>query len=358
MIGPRALSVLLGCPECCDALRSAVSVARVKSVVCYRMTPKEKASVVSFVRAGGDITLAIGDGGNDVAMLQEAHVGVGIAGLEGLQAARAADFSFGRFRYLQPLLFVHGHYAYHRTVYIVQYCFYKSILLSAVQILYNIFFADLSGMSYWNSFLLALWNGFYTVAPILFYVLDRDLPREVLLQRPELYEWSRLGRGMTAMTFLRYIGRGLLHAVLLIMLTIGVIPWWSQPDGPSANSRELAFLVTGCAALWLQSVVVFVESHSITILNGLAIGLMPPIFIISVVAWAAIPLAGSDYWGAIRLITDPVAVLTVLLIAGAIGSLQVLTRFIARYYFAPPEGRDAAILNRTVQPAESFGGQV
>ena len=82
-----------------------------EAVLCCRMSPSQKAKVVKLVKqsAGHPITAAIGDGANDVSMIQEAHVGLGIFGKEGRQAARSADFAYGRFRFTKRILFVHGY---------------------------------------------------------------------------------------------------------------------------------------------------------------------------------------------------------------------------------------------------------
>lgn len=81
--------------------------------------------------------LAVGDGGNDVSMLLEADVGVGIAGKEGLQAARAADYVIARFKFLARLLLVHGRLSYYRTSFIAQFCFYKSMIVAIGQVMYG-----------------------------------------------------------------------------------------------------------------------------------------------------------------------------------------------------------------------------
>lgn len=106
------------------------------SVVCCRVTPAQKATVVTMIKNLGHVTLAIGDGGNDVAMIQAADVGVGITGKEGQQAARAADYTIAQFRFLSRLLLVHGRYAYNRTAYLALFCIYKSILIGGVQLIY------------------------------------------------------------------------------------------------------------------------------------------------------------------------------------------------------------------------------
>ena len=99
-------------------------------VICCRVSPKQKSVVVNLVKKQypGKTTLAIGDGANDVAMIMEAHVGVGISGHEGMQAARASDYSFGQFKQLKPLLFAHGRECYRRNCDLVCWTFYKNML--------------------------------------------------------------------------------------------------------------------------------------------------------------------------------------------------------------------------------------
>ena len=102
-------------------------------VVCCRVTPSQKAEIVRLVkRSLNAITLAIGDGANDVAMIQAAHVGVGITGNEGMQAASAADYTIAQFRFLRRLLFVHGSWAFHRSVKTILYFFYKNVCLYVI----------------------------------------------------------------------------------------------------------------------------------------------------------------------------------------------------------------------------------
>jgi phospholipid-translocating ATPase len=114
----------------------AALCTRAAAVVCCRVTPSQKAAVVSFLTTHQPhcITLAIGDGGNDVAMIQTASIGVGVYGKEGLQAARAADYSIARFHHLQRLVLVHGRYSFNRTCFVAQYCFYKSMFICLIQV--------------------------------------------------------------------------------------------------------------------------------------------------------------------------------------------------------------------------------
>ena len=101
-----------------------------KAVICCRVSPLQKALVVKLVKRHlKSILLAIGDGANDVSMIQAAHVGVGIAGMEGLQAARSADVAIGQFRFLRKLLLVHGSWTYYRVSKVILYSFYKNITM-------------------------------------------------------------------------------------------------------------------------------------------------------------------------------------------------------------------------------------
>jgi len=99
---------------------------RCRSVLCCRVSPSQKAAVVNMVKTGLDcLTLAIGDGANDVAMIQEAHVGVGIAGVEGRAAVMSSDYAIGQFRYLTRLVLVHGRWSYRRLAETIANFFYK-----------------------------------------------------------------------------------------------------------------------------------------------------------------------------------------------------------------------------------------
>ena len=106
-----------------------------QAVVCCRVSPAQKGEVVSMVRRGvpGAVTLAIGDGANDVAMIQEAHIGVGISGQEGMQAVNASDYAIAQFRFVTRLMLVHGRWNHRRLAKLICYMFYKNILMTLAQ---------------------------------------------------------------------------------------------------------------------------------------------------------------------------------------------------------------------------------
>lgn len=131
-----------------------------KAVVCCRVSPLQKALVVKLVKRNTKaLLLAIGDGANDVSMIQAAHVGVGISGMEGMQAARSADVSIGQFRFLRKLLLVHGSWSYHRLSKAILYSFYKNIALHMTQFWY-VFQNGFSGQSIFESWTITFYNVF------------------------------------------------------------------------------------------------------------------------------------------------------------------------------------------------------
>jgi len=170
---------------------------RADSVICCRASPCQKAALVRAIRENvrGSITLAIGDGGNDVAMIQEAHVGVGISGKEGLQAARVADYSIAQFRFLQRLLFVHGHWNYVRTAKYILLTFWKEMVFYSVQAMYQRW-NGYTGTSLYESDSLVVWNTLFTSLPVMLPgIFEQDLSAATLLAMPELYSYGQNSQG-------------------------------------------------------------------------------------------------------------------------------------------------------------------
>uniref|UniRef100_A0A8D0D3C1 ATPase phospholipid transporting 11B (putative) n=1 Tax=Sander lucioperca TaxID=283035 RepID=A0A8D0D3C1_SANLU len=164
------------------------------AVLCCRMAPLQKAKVVRLFKTSPEkpITLAIGDGANDVSMIQEAHVGIGIMGKEGRQAVRNSDYAIARFKFLAKLLLVHGHFYYIRIATLVQYFFYKNVCFITPQFLYQ-FFCLFSQQTLYDSVYLTLYNICFTSLPILVYSLFEQLVHPHVLQnKPGLYRYLAL----------------------------------------------------------------------------------------------------------------------------------------------------------------------
>ncbi|XP_034627241.1 probable phospholipid-transporting ATPase VD isoform X3 [Trachemys scripta elegans] len=161
---------------------------RCRAVVCCRATPLQKSEVVKLVRNRLKVmTLAVGDGANDVSMIQVADTGVGLSGQEGMQAVMASDFAISQFKHLSKLLLVHGHWCYTRLANMILYFFYKNVAYVNLLFWYQ-FFCGFSGTSMTDYWVLIFFNLLFTsVPPIIYGILDKDISAEILMQLPELY---------------------------------------------------------------------------------------------------------------------------------------------------------------------------
>ena len=185
-----------------------------EAVLCCRMAPKQKAEVVKMVKSqsSSPICAAIGDGANDVSMIQEAHVGIGIMGSEGRQAVRCSDFGFSQFRFLLRALLVHGRWYYVRVSFLVNYSFYKNVAFITPQVYYA-FFNGMSTQSLYESLALTFYNITFTSLPVLIYGLfEQDIPDFLLLKYPHFYSHYTKNANMTWKHFITWALLGLWHS--------------------------------------------------------------------------------------------------------------------------------------------------
>jgi len=160
-----------------------------RAVICARVSPSQKALVVALVRdtRAAPVTLAIGDGANDVAMIQQAHIGVGISGQEGLQAVNSSDYAVAQFRFLSRLLLVHGRWSLRRLGILTCYMFFKNVVLVLPQAVFGIY-CLMSGQTIYNDILYQSFNPLLTALPVLvFGVLDQDVDARTAEANPALY---------------------------------------------------------------------------------------------------------------------------------------------------------------------------
>jgi len=170
------------------------------------------------------VTLSIGDGANDVSMIQEANVGIGIEGMEGAQAVRASDYSFVEFRALRHLLAIHGRYSMLRMSNLILYSLYKSIALITVQCWFG-FVSAWSGQSVYFDVFLTLWNVLYTdIPPILSATFDKDVDEDKIEKYPQLYKAVKEGKFWNVKTELSWFIASILHSIVVFgafVLTLG-----------------------------------------------------------------------------------------------------------------------------------------
>ncbi|KAG6037239.1 hypothetical protein E4U41_005245 [Claviceps citrina] len=204
-----------------DALRQRFLLLckQCRSVLCCRVSPAQKAAVVAMVKNGLDVmTLSIGDGANDVAMIQEADVGVGIAGVEGRQAAMSSDYAFAQFRYLQRLMLVHGRWSYRRLAESISNFFYKNMVWTFAIFWYEIF-CDFDMTYLFDYTYILMFNLFFTSLPVaIMGVLDQDVSDTVSLAVPELYRRGIERLEWTQKKFWLYMLDGVYQSVMVFFI--------------------------------------------------------------------------------------------------------------------------------------------
>ncbi|KAL7750772.1 drs2 neo1 protein [Sorochytrium milnesiophthora] len=191
------------------------------SVLCCRVSPLQKSLIVKFVRRAkpSAITASIGDGANDIAMIQQAHVGIGIAGREGMQAARSSDYSIAQFSYLQRLFFVHGHWSYLRVSRFTLGTFYKCIMFYFTQAFFQVY-CGFSGTSLYEQWTLTMYNIIFSSLPIILLgIFDRDLRDNVLCEYPEMYRSGQRNTEFGVRIFLVWMFKAVAQAAVTVFGT-------------------------------------------------------------------------------------------------------------------------------------------
>ncbi|KAK0729767.1 hypothetical protein B0H67DRAFT_477359 [Lasiosphaeris hirsuta] len=224
-----------------DALRQKFLLLckQCKSVLCCRVSPAQKAAVVSMVKNGLDVmTMSIGDGANDVAMIQEADVGVGIAGVEGRQAVMSSDYAIGQFRFLQRLVLVHGRWSYRRLAETISNFFYKNMVWTWAIFWYQIFCNfDISYI--FDSTYILMFNLLFTSVPvILMGVLDQDVSDAVSLAVPQLYRRGIERMEWTQLKFWAYMVDGIYQSVVSFFIPFVVVALTATAAGNGLDIAE------------------------------------------------------------------------------------------------------------------------
>lgn len=270
------------------------------AVLCCRLTPDQKAELVGLVResrceqpsrqaassrlcslwnlvttvtgsrgSASRVVASVGDGANDVAMIQEAHVGIGIVGREGSQAVRASDVSLVAFRDLGRLLQLHGSYSYQRSAIIAQLSFFKSWAFCLGQVLFA-WFSGFGGTSMYDPFSIAACNALLFM-PICFYALNRHVPNSAAIQRPALYRCGPGRHHLNTWSVWIWFARAVYQTVVTFGITFATLgaehisgrgqpPCYTQVAAVSFS----VFLIVQCCNLAF-------ETHTFTTLQVLSL---------------------------------------------------------------------------------------
>ncbi|XP_073949125.1 phospholipid-transporting ATPase IF-like [Choristoneura fumiferana] len=232
------------------------------AVLCCRLSPIQKAKIVKLIKNSKErpITAAIGDGANDISMIQEAHVGFGIFGKEGHQAARSADFGFTKFSMVKKFLLVLGHWYYQRLATLIHYFFYKNLILGNLMLFFQINSA-FSTQSVFDSMYLTFYNLIFTSVPCLVLsVTEQRWPADLLMRNPSLYRDISKNKLMSWSRFSVWLLVALYHSIVIYVFgALAIRHSIISPDGKpvdiwifGAVLFHLMVLVVNLK-LWLQA---------------------------------------------------------------------------------------------------------
>ncbi|XP_017932820.1 phospholipid-transporting ATPase FetA [Manacus vitellinus] len=239
-----------------------------KVVICCRVTPLQKAQVVELVKKYKKaVTLAIGDGANDVSMIKTAHIGVGISGQEGMQAVLSSDFSFAQFRYLQRLLLVHGRWSYIRMCKFLKYFFYKNFAFTLVHFWYG-FFSGFSAQTVYDEWFITLYNLVYTSLPVLgMSLFDQDVDDRWSMLFPQLYVPGQQNLYFNKVVFVKCMLQGIYSSLILFFIPYGAMYNTMRSDGKAIADYQSFALMAQTCLLIVVSVQIGLDTSYWTVVN-------------------------------------------------------------------------------------------
>ncbi|KAG1384199.1 hypothetical protein G6F61_000673 [Rhizopus arrhizus] len=262
---------------------------RCKSVICCRVSPLQKAQVVELVRRSHDVvTLAVGDGANDVSMIQVANVGVGISGQEGVQAAMAADYAICQFRFLHKLLLVQGHWSYVRISEMILNFFFKNVFWVFPSLWYQIY-SGWSGNIFYDYSFLQLYNIIFTLAPIVVLgATDQDMTSSYLKNLPQVYTIGIERKLYTRFRFWLYFIDGIWQSLVVFYAFYFLYGSNPNANGEPESNLQLSTSVA-VTAIVLANLVPGFNTLYWTWLQFLFIGIELLIVFLWVVVYGAFP---------------------------------------------------------------------
>uniref|UniRef100_H2RJD6 Phospholipid-transporting ATPase n=1 Tax=Takifugu rubripes TaxID=31033 RepID=H2RJD6_TAKRU len=243
-----------------------------EAVICCRVTPKQKANVVSLVKKYKKaITLSIGDGANDVNMIKTADIGVGISGQEGMQAAMSSDYAFGQFRYLQRLLLVHGRWSYIRMCKFLRFFFFKNFAFTLVHFWYS-FFSGYSSQVAYEDWFITLYNLCYSSLPVLLVgLLDQDVNDKLSLKFPKLYLPGQQGALFNYKNFFISLFHGIFVSLIIFFIPYGAFLQTMGQDGEAPSDYQSLAVVTASSLVFAVNLQISLDTSYWTFVNCFAV---------------------------------------------------------------------------------------
>lgn len=213
--------------------------AMAPAAVACRCSPTQKAAVVKLLQSQlGKRVAAIGDGGNDVGMIQEAHAGIGIPGKEGMQASLAADFSISAFCHLTQLLLWHGRNSYRRSARLAQFVIHRGLIISIIQTVYCALFFY-AAVSVYSGWILVGYATVFTMFPVFSLILDEDVSEQGAHTYPELYKDLQKGRSLNLKTFLIWVFKSIYQGTMIMVFSVYVL--WDDEFFTTLHLSAISF---------------------------------------------------------------------------------------------------------------------
>ncbi|KAI9057700.1 phospholipid-translocating P-type ATPase [Trametes sanguinea] len=263
-----------------------------ETVVCCRVSPAQKAMVVNLVKEGRNaMTLSIGDGANDVAMIQEANIGCGLLGHEGSQAAMSADYAFGQFRFLTKLLLVHGRWSYQRVADMHANFFYKNVIWTFAMFWFMFFNSFDATYLYQYTFIL-LYNLVFTSLPVIALgAFDQDINAKAALAFPQLYIRGIRGLEYTRLKFWLYMLDGLYQSAVVFFIPYLV---WTLDIAVSWNGKTIESLsdfgtTVSVAAIIAANTYVGLNTHYWTVITWIIVIGSSVVMLLWIAIYSAFP---------------------------------------------------------------------
>nr|XP_046162951.1 phospholipid-transporting ATPase IC-like [Oncorhynchus gorbuscha] len=243
-----------------------------EAVICCRVTPKQKANVVSLVKKYKKaVTLSIGDGANDVNMIKTADIGVGISGQEGMQAVMSSDYAFAQFRYLERLLLVHGRWSYIRMCKFLRFFFFKNFAFTLVHFWYS-FFNGFSAQVAYEDWFITLYNVMYSSLPVLLVgLLDQDVNDKLSRKFPKLYLPGQQGALFNYKNFFISLFHGIFTSLVVFFIPYGAFLQTMGQNGEAPSDYQSLAVVMASSLIFTVNMQISLETSYWTFVNCFAV---------------------------------------------------------------------------------------
>ncbi|XP_042182366.1 phospholipid-transporting ATPase IC-like [Oncorhynchus tshawytscha] len=243
-----------------------------EAVICCRVTPKQKANVVSLVKKYKKaVTLSIGDGANDVNMIKTADIGVGISGQEGMQAVMSSDYAFAQFRYLERLLLVHGRWSYIRMCKFLRFFFFKNFAFTLVHFWYS-FFSGFSAQVAYEDWFITLYNVMYSSLPVLLVgLLDQDVNDKLSRKFPKLYLPGQQGALFNYKNFFISLFHGIFTSLVIFFIPYGAFLQTMGQNGEAPSDYQSLAVVMASSLIFTVNMQISLETSYWTFVNCFAV---------------------------------------------------------------------------------------